>query len=348
MAIEDEVGIENDSSNGLDMRPVPVTVANAREPGLLERGLRGMVKLGVDAVTLPVKLTRSVVMSDAMTPAREVANSTVNTVVDASVSIVGDTMRGNEEFTQLIGSIVARLLKELRASDMLADLIRTQVGMFLDYLVRNPDTLSPLVNAVAENYLLTLRQNPTLLRPLVRSIAGDYLSYLSNSPDELEGLVDGVAGGYLATLRSRPQMLDGLVQIVAARYIESLGKNQEQLAPLVDAVAGDYLALLAQEPERLDALVRKVGDRYLDYLNQEPAQVQELLAGQSQSLAAGVLNEVRERSATGDYAMESFFRRMLRKPPRAPMPSAESGTDAHASEAHDTGAHDTDGEGGSA
>lgn len=339
MATEEDVKPESsDQSDSLDTRYVPAAVENAREPGLLARGLRGMVRLGVDAVTLPVKVTRSVVMSDAMTPAREVANTTVNTVVDASVSIVGDTMRGNEEFTQLIGSIVARLLKELRANDMLADLIRTQVGMFLDYLVRNPDTLAPLVNAVAENYLLTLRQNPTLLRPLVRSIAGDYLNYLSHNPDELEGLVEGVAGGYLASLRRRPQTLDGLVQIIAGRYIESLGKDHEQLAPLVDVVAGDYLALLASEPERLDALVRKVGDRYLDYLNQEPEQVQELLAGQSQSLAAGVLNEVRERSATGDYAMESFFRRFLRRPPRTPTHTAEDGAQAH----------DVDGEGGAA
>lgn len=330
MATEDDVNSQNDPSSGLDTRQVPVAVANGHEPGLLERGLRKMVRLGVDAVSLPVKVTRSVVMSDAMTPAREVANSTVNTVVDASVSIVGDTMRGNEEFTQLIGSIVARLLKELRANDMLADLIRTQVGMFLDYLVRNPDTLSPLVNAVAENYLLTLRQNPTLLRPLVRSIAGDYLTYLSHNPEELEGLVEGVAGGYLATLRSRPQMLDGLVQIIAGRYIESLGENHDQLAPLVDVVASDYIALLEREPERLDALVRKVGNRYLDYLNQEPDQVQELLTGQSQNIATGVLTEVRERSASGDYAIEAIFRRLLRKAPRMPLPDGAAFHDANA------------------
>lgn len=291
--------------------------AGEEKPGLISRGIKGMVSLGVDAVSLPVRVLKPIIMSDTLAPARTVANQAVNTVVDASVSVVGDTMRGNEEFANLVSAIVSRLLKELRASDLLADLIRTQIGLFLDYLVRHPDILTPVVEEVAGNYLRSLQQNPTLLRPLVRVIADDYLAYVAQNPDMLEEVVNAAADGYLNRLRTRPQMMDGLVQVLGNRYVEYLAQNPMLLDVLVQHAAEHYLASVEGEPQRLDAIVRSVGDRYLDYLNEEPDTVQALLQGQSQNLAAGMLNEVRERSAAGDYALEDAFRRLLGRKPRS-------------------------------
>jgi len=314
MTDETEDAQLNGSDTETSTVPVPV---EARKPGLIERGLRGMVSLGVDAVTLPVRVLKPVVMSDTLAPARTVANDAVNTVVDASVSVVGDTMRGNEEFTSLVGAIVARLLKELRASDLLADLIRTQVGLFLDYLVRHPDVLAPLVNTVANNYIASLKQNPTLLRPLVRVVADDYLAYISSNPEVLEEVVNAAADGYLYRIRSRPQSMDALVRALGDRYVEYLSENPDMLKVLVERAAGGYLETLEESPQRLDGVVRNVGDRYLEYLNAEPDSVQQLLQGQSQNLAAGVLNQVRERGAGGDYALEDAFRKFLGRKPRS-------------------------------
>lgn len=308
----------NLSINGTEAEtPAMPASVEKEKPGLIQRGLRGMVSLGIDAVTLPVRILKPIVMSDTLAPARTVANGAVNTVIDASVSVVGDTMRGNEEFTNLVGAIVARLLKELRASDLLADLIRTQVGIFLDYMVRHPETLEPLVNTLATNYLVSLRQNPTLLRPLVRVVADDYLAYISSNPDVLEDVVNLAADGYLFRLRTRPQSMDALVQALGNRYVEYLSSNPALLTILVEQAAGDYLGTLEDDPQRLDGVVRNVGDRYLEYLNAEPDSVQQLLQGQSQNLAAGVLNQVRERSAGGDYALEDAFRKFLGRKPRS-------------------------------
>jgi hypothetical protein len=291
--------------------------AGEESPGLISRGIKGMVSLGVDAVTLPVRVLKPIIMSDTLAPARTVANQAVNTVVDASVSVVGDTMRGNEEFANLVSAIVSRLLKELRASDLLADLIRTQIGLFLDYLVRHPETIAPLVEEVAGNYLRTLKQNPTLLRPLVRVVADDYLAYVAQNPDMLEEVVNTAADGYLNRLRSRLQVMDGLVQALGNRYVDYLAQNPALLDVLVERAAEQYLTSIEGDPQRLDNVVRSVGDRYLEYLNQEPDTVQALLQGQSQNLAAGMLNEVRERSAVGDYALEDAFRRLLGRKPRS-------------------------------
>lgn len=307
----------DETGNGVAKSPETLPQATAREkPGLIARGLQSMVSFGVDAVTLPVRVLKPIIMSETLAPARTAANDTVNLVVDASVSVVGDTMRGNEEFAKLVGAIVARLLKELRASDLLADLIRTQVGLFLDYLLRNPEILGPLVAELAGNYLRTLKQNPTLLRPLVRVIADDYLAYIGSNPEVLEEVVNTVADSYLYKLRTRPQSMDALVQALGNRYIAYLAANPEQISALVDRAATDYLVTVENEPNRLDGVVRTVGDRYLDYLNAEPDAVQALLHGQSQNLAEGVLNQVRERSAGGDYALEDAFRRLLGRKPR--------------------------------
>lgn len=312
----DEAETPTDGEKEVAQPPASVP-QEPEKPGLLERGLRSMVSFGVDAVTLPARVLKPIVMSDTLAPARSAANGAVNTVVDASVSVVGDTMRGNEEFTALISAVVARLLKELRASDLLADLVRTQVGLFLDYLLRHPDTLSPLVAAVANDYVTSLKQNPTLLRPLVRTIADDYLEYVSSNPELLEDVVNAAADGYLQRLRMRPQAVDALVQALGDRYVAYLTSNPALLAELVERAAGEYLGTLEDDPARLDGVVRNVGDRYLDYLNAEPDAVQELLQGQSQNLAEGVMQQVRERSASGDYALEDAFRRLLGRKPRS-------------------------------
>jgi hypothetical protein len=89
------------------------------------------------------------------------------------------------------------------------------------------------------------------------------------------------------------------------------------LKVLVENAAGDYLAALEGDPQRLDGVVRSVGDRYLEYLNAEPDSVQQLLQGQSQNLADSVLNQVRERGAGGDYALEDALRKLLGRKPRS-------------------------------
>jgi hypothetical protein len=68
-----------------------------------------------------------------------------------------------------------------------------------------------------------------------------------------------------------------------------------------------------------DKTANRIVDDFIDYLGDKP-QVQELIAGQTTGLAGEVLNEVRERTVSGDSFLEGIVRSLLRKAPRAELP----------------------------
>ena len=68
---------------------------------------------------------------------------------------------------------------------------------------------------------------------------------------------------------------------------------------------------LTQNSEQIQALIRQQGDIYIDYLNDHPDAVQNLVSGQSLSIAGQVMDEVRERTVTADTVAEMFARRIL-------------------------------------
>jgi hypothetical protein len=68
-----------------------------------------------------------------------------------------------------------------------------------------------------------------------------------------------------------------------------------------------------------DQTFNRIVDDFIDYLGDKP-EVQELIAGQTTGLAGEVLNEVRERTVSGDSFLEGIVRAVMRKTPRAELP----------------------------
>jgi hypothetical protein len=68
-----------------------------------------------------------------------------------------------------------------------------------------------------------------------------------------------------------------------------------------------------------DQTFTRIVDDVIDYLADKP-EVQNLIAGQTTGLAGEVLNEVRERTVSGDSFLEGVVRAVLRKAPRAELP----------------------------
>ncbi|MBK8051175.1 MAG: hypothetical protein IPK16_31180 [Anaerolineales bacterium] len=67
-------------------------------------------------------------------------------------------------------------------------------------------------------------------------------------------------------------------------------------------------------------MVETTGDVYIERLNEKPESVQNLVAGQSVSMAGEIMDEVRERTVTGDSAVEMIVRSILRRKPREVLP----------------------------
>ncbi|NOX62451.1 MAG: hypothetical protein GXP42_10995 [Chloroflexi bacterium] len=113
-------------------------------------------------------------------------------------------------------------------------------------------------------------------------------------------------------------------QAQVERWIELGGQEEERSRALTRAITEDAIAeivqALAQDPS-IRMLVQVQGDTYIEYLQQEnPDAVQSLVQGQSLSMAGQLVEEVRERTVTGDSLIETLARALLRRPPREELP----------------------------
>jgi hypothetical protein len=68
-----------------------------------------------------------------------------------------------------------------------------------------------------------------------------------------------------------------------------------------------------------DQTFTRIVDDVINYLADKP-EVQDLIAGQTTGLAGEMLDEVRERTVSGDSFLEGIVRSVLRKAPRAELP----------------------------
>jgi hypothetical protein len=277
-------------------------------PGLVRRGLRAMVGAGVSVATLPLKVAKPMIMSDVLSPARNAANSAVSVVVDAGASIIAEQLAENPEVADLVAYFTDKLLRALANDPLTGALVRTQASAFVKYVEENPSVVGPMVDAVVDRTLTSLRRNPAGLHALARVVAGDYIAYLARNPYLIEGVVDGA----IEQLEQRPEVLDELVQRVAVRFLEAVEEN----------------------PAPVESVVKLVGDRYVDHLNENPETVQELLAGQTMDIATDIVVGVREVTVAGDAKLEHLVRRFLRMKPRTddrmpaePTPGLRAGDD---------------------
>jgi hypothetical protein len=280
------------------------------EPGRVERGVTFALGLTSYALAVPFALVRPVTRTEWFGS----AVSTVLTIplasIDTVISVVLARLRQHPDLQLFVDAIADRLLNELQESEVVAALVRAQADRYVAELTAKPETLDKLVSVVADRYIGYLQADPALVNRLVDTVAGEYLAELTTKPGTISPLVQAAADGYLAYLDANPEVLDAVVQETAKRIVVHLQGR----------------------PEMLDGLVQAVGDRYIDYLRDNPEGVQDLLHGQTQSMATGVVGEVRERSARIDQRLESVVRKALGKPARdelGPVPgkSYQNGSD---------------------
>ena len=104
---------------------------------------------------------------------------------------------------------------------------------------------------------------------------------------------------------------------------KSLGLQYDTLQKRGDDRLKRWIAIGQREEARsrilADQTFTRIVDDVIDYLADKP-EIQDLIAGQTTGLAGEVLNEVRERTVSGDSFLEGIVRAVLRKAPRAELP----------------------------
>ena len=104
---------------------------------------------------------------------------------------------------------------------------------------------------------------------------------------------------------------------------KSLGLQYDTLQKRGEDRLKRWIAIGQREEARsrvlADQTFNRIVDDFIDYLGDKP-EVQELIAGQTTGLAGEVLNEVRERTVSGDSFLEGIVRAVMRKSPRAELP----------------------------
>ncbi len=133
-------------------------------------------------------------------------------------------------------------------------------------------------------------------------------------------------------LATADQIITGLTQPaqsilnripIVGSLSKSIGLQYDALQRRGEDRTKRWIAIGRREEARsrvvADAAYNRIVDDFIDYLADKP-EIQELIAGQTTGLAAEVLDEVRERTVSGDSFLEGLVRAVLRKAPRAEVP----------------------------
>ena len=133
-------------------------------------------------------------------------------------------------------------------------------------------------------------------------------------------------------LSTADQLISGLTQPaqsilgrlpIIGSLSKSLGLQYDALQQRGEDRVKRWIAIGRREEARsravADLTYNQIVNDVIDYLADKP-EVQDLIAGQTTGLAAEVLDEVRERTVSGDSFLEGIVRSVLRKAPRAEVP----------------------------
>jgi hypothetical protein len=159
-------------------------------------------------------------------------------------------------------------------------------------------------------------------------------------PDDIRHALIGLAFELQDQVRVQtPRLLAAADQIISdvtrpaqsiLNHIPIIGSLSKSLGLQYDAMQkrGEdrlkhWIAIGQREEARsrvlADQTFTRIVDDVIDYLADKP-EVQNLIAGQTTGLAGEVLDEVRERTVSGDSFLEGIVRAVLRKTPRAELP----------------------------
>ncbi len=269
-----------------------------------------LVRASIYALAAPVALARVLLRSRPLRWAGQETMSVLGAVFDAAVTAALERLQNNAKLKAFIQTTIHDQIDGLD-SRAVAGLVQSQAERLIAALTENPALLRQLVHNAADGYVESLRDDPALVNELVQHAAADYLAALRSRPETVDELIQVIAAQYIAHLYAHPAIVNELVQTVGAQYIAHLHAHPELTDPVVEQAAARLIDRLRADPGELHALIEVVGDRYIAYLRTSPQGVQELLQGQSQTLANEIMGEVRDRSASADQTLENLIRSIL-------------------------------------
>jgi hypothetical protein len=140
-----------------------------------------------------------------------------------------------------------------------------------------------------------------------------------------------VTRGQLEEQRSRAFAAVALQEMLnqAIPYLARQPGVQQAIAELVRSPAmDDAIVTLARREGVQEAVIELMRspaiEEAIDHLAHSPALV-DLVQAQGSTIAGEIADEVRERGADGDAALERLARRLLGRPPRTQLPPDEQG-----------------------
>ncbi len=214
--------------------------------------------------------------------------------------------------------------------DALRSTTRLVVGLALiggDELLKRLEIIEHAITAAPpdpQDMTERIRQTPT----------GRYI------PDDIRHALIGLAFEVQDQVRVQtPRLLAAADQIIGdvTRPAQSILNHIPIVGSLSRSLGLQYSAMQKRGEDRLkrwiaigqreearsrvlaDQTYNQIVDDFIDYLGDKP-EVQQLIAGQTTGLAGEVLDEVRERTVSGDSFLEGIVRAVLRKTPRAELP----------------------------
>jgi hypothetical protein len=223
-----------------------------------------------------------------------------------------------------------RLAAPSEPFDALRSTTRLLVGLAL---IGGDELLKRL--EIIEHTLTTAPPDPREMTERIRQTpTGQHI------PDDIRHALIGLAFEVQDQVRLQtPRLLAAADQIVSGltKPAQSILNHIPIVGPLSKSIGLQYDTLQKRGEDRLKRWIT-IGQReearsrvlagqayeqivndVIDYLADKP-EVQELIAGQTTGLAGEVLDEVRERTVSGDSFLEGIVRAVLRKTPRAELP----------------------------
>ncbi len=232
--------------------------------------------------------------------------------------------------TTPVAAVPDRSTPHVEPFDALQSITRLMVGLALigsDELLKRLQTLE-----------YTLAANPPDPQDMADKIrtspTGQFI------PDEVRHALIGLAFEVQQQVRvNTPRLLNSADQIIrdltrpaqsilghlpiVGALSKALGVQYDDLQRRGEDRVKRWIAIGQREEARsrliADQTYNRIVDDFINYLGDKP-EVQQLIAGQTTGLAGEVLDEVRERTVSGDSFLEGIVRAVLRKTPRAELP----------------------------
>ncbi len=214
------------------------------------------------------------------------------------------------------------------------DALRSTTRLLVGLALIGGDELLKRLQQLEQNISATPLDTAQLADQIRTSPTGQYI------PDEIRYALIGLAFEVQDQVRVQtPRMLAAADQIIndVTRPAQSVLNRLPIVGSLSRSLGLQYDAMQKRGEDRLkrwitigqreearsrvlaDRTFTRIVDDVIDYLADKP-EVQDLIAGQTTGLAGEVLDEVRERTVSGDSFLEGIVRAVLRKAPRAELP----------------------------